>query len=90
MKIGPLFTIKDPSSHKIRYFPKKYCWMQTILEDGRIENIYGKKPIIEIADGELVVIYTEQFNSLTRYANKGKRMMVSLSVIIDAQAWDFN
>jgi len=63
----------------------KHCFIRLKSKD----TIYGIDPIVEVADGEVVVIYTEKYSTGGRYSNREKRMVIPIRDIVLAETWDY-
>jgi hypothetical protein len=85
-----LFTIITEEPARIEWCARKYCWIRTGSGDNITNTIYGIDPMVEVADGEVVVIYTEKYSNRDKYRNFGKRMVIPIKEIVFAETWDYD
>ena len=84
-----LFTIITEEPARVEWCARKYCLIRTLSEDGATNAIYGIDPIVTVADGEVVVMYTEKYSTGGRYSNREKRMVIPIRDIVLAETWDY-
>ena len=80
-----LFTIITEEPARVEWCARKYCWIRLKSTD----SIYGIDPTVEVADGEVVVIYTEKYSTRDRYSNRDKRVIIPIEEIAVAETWDY-
>ena len=86
MDIYDLF-IMDEQSGDIIFYRGTRCLIRTKPINGKTNSIHGKYPDLKMVDNEVVVVYTEQYSTLYREKNIGKRIMLPIGEITEAKTW---